>query len=90
MDILLEVKSLKKYFLRKSLFSIKGDVVRAVDDISFHIERGETFGLIGESGCGKSTTGKLVLRLLEPTAGKVYFENHDIFKMNKKEIRNLR
>ena len=90
MDILVEVKNLKKYFLRKSFFSIKSDVVRAVDDISFYIKKGETFGLIGESGCGKSTTGKLILRLLEPTGGKVYFEGHDIFKMNNKEIKNLR
>ena len=90
MDMLVEVKNLKKYFLRKSFFSIKSDVVRAVDDISFYIKKGETFGLIGESGCGKSTTGKLILRLIEPTGGKVYFEGHDIFKMNNKEIKNLR
>lgn len=89
-DILLETKGLKKYFLTEGLFSRKGEVVHAVDGISFCIKRGETFGLVGESGCGKSTIGKLVLRLLEPTAGKVYFEGHDIFELDKKEMQRLR
>ncbi len=89
-DILLEAKDLKKYFLTKGLSSRRKRVVHAVDGISFYIERGETFGLVGESGCGKSTTGKLILRLLEPTAGKVYFKGHDIFELNKKEMRRLR
>ena len=89
-DILIEAKGLKKYFLTKGLFSRRGTVVHAVDGISFYIKRGETFGLVGESGCGKSTTGKLVLRLLEPTSGEVYFEGHNIFELNRKKMRRLR
>jgi oligopeptide/dipeptide ABC transporter ATP-binding protein len=87
---LLEIEGLKKYFPQKGLFTRKGGVVRAVDGVSFEINKGETFGLVGESGCGKSTTGKLALRLLEPTAGRVHFEGHNLFELGQKELRHLR
>jgi oligopeptide/dipeptide ABC transporter ATP-binding protein len=90
LESLLQVKDLKKHFLTKKLFSRKGSVVHAVDGVTFDIEKGQTFGLVGESGCGKSTIAKLVLRLLEPTAGRVYFEGYDLFKMGQKELRQLR
>lgn len=89
-ELLLEAKDLKKHFSTKGLFSRKGGVVHAVDGISFDIEKGETFGLVGESGCGKSTTGRLVLRLLEPTAGRVYFEGNNLFELGQRELRRLR
>lgn len=88
---LLEVKNLSKYF------PIKGGVlrrtvghVRAVDDVSFYVKKGETFGLVGESGCGKSTTGRTILRLLEPTSGQVLFEGKDIASLSRREMRKAR
>jgi len=83
-DVLLEVRNLKKYFK-----SPKG-VVHAVDDISFTIERGKTLGIVGESGCGKSTTGRCLLRLIEPTSGEVIFEGKDICNLKKRELKALR
>ncbi len=83
-DILLEVRNLKKYFK-----SPKG-VVHAVDDISFTIERGKTLGIVGESGCGKSTTGRCVLRLIEPTDGEIIFEGEDIRKYSAKKMKAMR
>ena len=65
-------------------------VVSAVNDLSFEIRAGETFGLVGESGCGKSTTGRAIMHLDPPTSGKVYFEGRDISKMNKKELKAMR
>jgi len=89
-EILLEVKNLKKYFLTgKGLFS-RRERVRAVDGITFSIYKGETLGLVGESGCGKTTTGKLILRLLEPTDGQVLFKGENIFKFNKLRMKILR
>ncbi len=89
-QILIEVKNLKKHFLTgKGLFS-RQESIRAVDGISFFIRRGETLGLVGESGCGKTTTGKLILRLLEPTDGKVLFDNEDIFRLDKLRMKTLR
>ncbi|WP_051788978.1 ABC transporter ATP-binding protein [Pelosinus sp. UFO1] len=90
-ESLLTVRELKKHFpIRGGLFGRPFGAVQAVDGISFDIKRGETLGLVGESGCGKSTTGMLVLRLLETTAGQVLFEGQDVGKMNKQELRDFR
>lgn len=89
---LLKVKDLKKYFpIKRGLF-IKRDVgnVKAVDGISFEINRGETLGLVGESGCGKSTTGRTILRLYAPTAGEVYFDDVEINSLSGREMKKLR
>lgn len=83
-DAILQVKGLKKYFETP-----KG-LLHAVDDIDFEIKKGETLGLVGESGCGKSTTGRLILRLLEATAGEVMFEGEDVVKANKSKLAKLR
>jgi len=88
---LLSVRNLKKYFpIREGLLGRPGLRVHAVDDVSFDLQRGEILGLVGESGCGKSTTGRLILRLLEPTSGEVYFENENIFNANTRRMRALR
>lgn len=89
-EILVEAKNLKKHFHSNSFFSRRDKAVHAVDGISFSIPRGETFGLVGESGCGKSTTGRILLRLLEPTAGQAFFRGRSIFELGKKELRKLR
>ncbi len=83
-EIILEVKGLKKHFPTP-----KG-TVHAVDGVDFKIEKGKTLGIVGESGCGKSTTGRLVLRLLEPTEGSVYFEGEDVARLSKKELNKIR
>lgn len=90
-EYLLEVKNLVKYFPIKSSF-LKRTVsnVRAVDGISFKIKRGETMSIVGESGCGKSTAGRTILRLIEKTDGEVIFEGKDIFKASHEELRKLR
>ncbi|MBW8056586.1 MAG: dipeptide ABC transporter ATP-binding protein [candidate division NC10 bacterium] len=91
MEPLLVVKDLKKYFpVKKGIFFGERAELRAVDGVSFEIRRGETMGLVGESGCGKSTTARLILRLLEPTAGEVYFGKTAVFTANKEEMRQLR
>jgi oligopeptide transport system ATP-binding protein len=89
MDLLLEVKDLRKYFPVKRGVGERV-VLRAVDGVSFEIRRGETLGLVGESGCGKSTVARLILRLVEPTAGEVYFGKTSVFQTNKEEMRQLR
>ena len=83
-DNILEVKHLKKYF------ETPRGTLHAVDDVSFSIQRGKTLGIVGESGCGKSTTGRAILRLIEPTSGQVLFEGQDVLKLNKAQIRRLR
>lgn len=83
-DKILEVKNLTKYFKTP-----KG-MLHAVDGVSFSIERGKTLGIVGESGCGKSTTGRAILRLIEPTAGKVLFEGEDILPLNTRQMREKR
>jgi oligopeptide transport system ATP-binding protein len=88
---LLQVKNLKKYFpIRGGLFSREVARVHAVDDVSFTIQKGETLGLVGESGCGKSTTGRCILRLIEPTAGEVIFDGKDVTALDKRSLRHLR
>ncbi len=89
---LLEVKHLSKRFpLGSGLLSSKlSGSVSAVDDISFEVHAGETLGLVGESGCGKSTTGRCLMRLTEPTEGEVHFEGRDVLKMNRKELKDFR
>ncbi len=93
--MLLEVTDLKKYFpvaktFIERILTREERYVRAVDGISFSIEEGEVFSLVGESGSGKTTTGKLVLRLIEPTSGRIVFQGTDITSMSKKEIRPMR
>ena len=79
MSRLIEVKNLKQYFrVGGSIFH--PIYVKAVDDVSFHIDKGETLGLVGESGCGKTTTGRTVLRLYEPTGGQIIYDGADITK----------
>lgn len=90
-NILLEVKNLKKYFpITRGIFSKVVDWVRAVDNISFHIKAGETLGLVGESGCGKTTVSRVILRLLEATEGSVIFDGEDVFKLSRDKLRKLR
>jgi len=84
--VLLKVRNLKKYFpVKGGILSKAIGYVYAVDRISFDIKEGETLGLVGESGCGKTTAGRTITRLLEATAGEVYFEGENIFTL-KKEI----
>lgn len=90
-ETILEVEGLKKYFpVKAGVFSRVTGHVKAVDGISLRIRSGETYGLVGESGCGKSTAGMTILRMLNPTGGKVLFMGKDVFTMNKEELRNLR
>ncbi|MDI6704434.1 MAG: ATP-binding cassette domain-containing protein [bacterium] len=90
-SLLVEVRNLKKYFFTSSsLFQRKKRCVRAVDGVSFKIAEGETMGLVGESGCGKTTIGRLLLRLIEPTEGEVRFQCLDIFRLRGSELRALR
>jgi oligopeptide transport system ATP-binding protein len=92
MAVLLQVDGLKKYFhVGQGLITAKfGKSVRAVDDISFEVQEGETLGLVGESGCGKSTTGRCINRLLEPTAGRVRFGDIDVRKLRGKRLKTYR
>jgi oligopeptide/dipeptide ABC transporter ATP-binding protein len=90
-DILLRADDLTKFFpIRRGLFSKVVGQVKAVDHVSFDIRRGETLGLVGESGCGKTTTGRLILRLLEATDGKVEFDGRDVTAASREGLRSLR
>ena len=81
---ILEVKGLTKFFATPS------GLLHAVDGVSFNIEEGKTLGIVGESGCGKSTTGRTILKLIEPTAGRIIFDGQDITKLSRRKMRPLR
>lgn len=83
-NVILDVRNLKKYF------KTSRGTLHAVDDVSFQIEKGKTLGLVGESGCGKSTTGRAILRLIEPSSGEVIFDGEDVASFNKKRLRAAR
>src|SRR5436190_3179662 len=88
---LLSVKNLQVYFpVRRGILARTVDHIRAVDDIGFNVYRGQTLGLVGESGCGKTTTGRAILRLIEPTAGKVLYNGTDVAQLSSRNLRNLR
>jgi oligopeptide/dipeptide ABC transporter ATP-binding protein len=90
-ETLLEVTDLRKHFpIHSGLLRRQVAAVKAVDDISFSVRKGETLGLVGESGCGKTTTGRMIMRLLEPSAGKIVFEGEDITHMKQRQLRPLR
>jgi len=91
MNTLVQVQNLKKHFpVTKGFFQKQVGAVKSVDGITFDIHEGETLGIVGESGCGKSTTGRALLRILEPTDGKVIFDGVDIGKLTKQELRSFR
>ena len=90
-NVLLQVSDLRKYFpVRRGLFATVSGYVKAVDGISFTIRRGETLGLVGESGCGKTTAGRSILRLIEPTGGEVLFDGSPVLRLEDEELRRIR
>ena len=90
-EALLEVKQLKKHFpIQGGVLKQQVGTVKAVDGVTFTLHKGETFGLVGESGCGKSTTGRMLMRLLEPSEGEVFFDGKEMTTLNKKDLRHLR
>jgi oligopeptide/dipeptide ABC transporter ATP-binding protein len=89
-DILIVKDLVKHYPIHKGVVPRTVGYVRAVDGVSFSIPRGKTLGLVGESGCGKTTTGRTILRLIEPTSGRVTFDGHDVFSLSERDMRGLR
>ena len=90
-EYLVEVKNLVKYFpVRAGLWQRIVAHVQAVDDVSFNVKKGETLGLVGESGCGKTTVGRSMLRLIEPTSGEVSFDNKNVLALNSRELKAIR
>ncbi|MCW3039697.1 MAG: dipeptide transporter ATP-binding protein, partial [Solirubrobacterales bacterium] len=89
---IIQVRDLEKHFPIKKgvILSKQVGAVRAVDGVSFDVHAGETLGIVGESGCGKSTTARLIMRLLEPTGGSILFEGRDIAGLGRKELKPLR
>ena len=83
-EVLIKTENLKKYF------NVPSGVLHAVDDVSFEINRGETLGLVGESGCGKSTIGRTILGLIPETGGAVYYQDKNIFNLNNAQMREMR
>ncbi|MEH7382724.1 dipeptide ABC transporter ATP-binding protein [Bacillus sp. JJ1533] len=90
-ETLLEVKDLQKHFpIKSGVLQKQTGAVKAVDGVSFSLHKGETLGLVGESGCGKSTTGRMLMRLLEPTGGNIIFEDRDLMSLSNSEMRKMR
>ena len=90
-ETLVEVNNLVKYFpVRAGLLQRVVNHVKAVDDVSFFVKKGETLGMVGESGCGKTTIGRTMLRLVEPTSGSVKFEGKDVFSLPARELKIVR
>lgn len=91
MELILQVRDLKKYFpVRKGIFSKTVGWIQAVDGISFNLSSGETLGLVGESGCGKTTVGRCILRLIEPDSGEIIFDGENLLRMDKESLRKVR
>ncbi len=90
-DVLLDVQDLRKYFpIHRGILGRNVAQLRAVDGVSFRLQRGETLGLVGESGCGKSTTGRAILRLIEPTSGRLFFDGQDLEEFDRTQFREFR
>src|SRR5918911_1570329 len=90
-EILVEVNNLVKYFpVRAGLLQRVVNYVKAVDDVSFFVRKGETLGMVGESGCGKTTVGRTMLRLIEPTGGSVQFDGKDVFTLKPNDLKVVR